>query len=50
MTGGEGGGGGGGVGEVTAIKEKNNFFKKLFLKMLLPFKNKNYVTLDNLSK
>jgi len=32
-----------------AIKEKNNFFKIYFL-ILLPFKSKNYFTLNNLSK
>ena len=29
---------------------KKNFFLKLFCFVLMPFKNKNYFTLDNLSK
>ena len=39
--------GGGGKGRAT--KEKRTFFKTFFF-ILLPFKNKNYFTLDNLSK
>ena len=38
---------GGGKGRAT--KEKRTFFKTFFF-ILLPFKNKNYFTLDNLSK
>ena len=38
----------GGGGKGRAIKEKINFFKFFF--NLLPFKNGNYFTLDNLSK
>ena len=38
-------GGRGGAGG-PAIKEQNNFLK-LFKKILLPFKIKNYFTLDN---
>ena len=45
--GGERGGGGGGKG--PAIKEKRLFFFTL-KKILLPCKNKNYFTFDNLSK
>ena len=41
------GGGGGGKGRAT--KEKITFVKTFFF-ILLPFKNKNYFTLDNLSK
>ena len=40
-------GGEGGKGRAT--KEKRTFFKTFF-SILLPFKNKNYFTLDNLSK
>ena len=36
-------------GKGPAIKEKGTFFWK-FLKKFLPFKNKNYSTLDNLQK
>ena len=32
-----------------AIKEKRTFFETFFF-ILLPFKNNNYLTLDNLSK
>ena len=39
----------GGGGKGRAIKEKITFFKTFFF-ILLPFKNKNYFTLDNLSK
>ena len=39
--------GGGGKGRAT--KEKRTFFKTFFF-ILLPFKNKKYFTLDNLSK
>ena len=39
----------GGGGKGRAIKEKKNFFLFYFF-ILLPFKNKNYFTLDNLSK
>ena len=35
-------------GKGRAIKEKRNFFLPFFI--LLPFKNKNYFILDNLSK
>ena len=38
----------GGGGKGRAIKEKRTFFNFLFI--LLPFKDKNYFTLDNLSK
>ena len=38
-----------GGGKGRAIKEKITFFKTFFF-ILLPFKNKNYFTLDNLSK
>ena len=41
--------GGGGGGKGRAIKEKRTFFETFFF-ILLPFKNKNYFTLDNLSK
>ena len=40
--------GGGGV-KGRAIEEKITFFKTFF-KILLPFENKNYITLENLSK
>ena len=40
---------GGGVGKGRAIKEKRTFFETFFF-ILLPFKNKNYFTLDILSK
>jgi len=40
---------GGGGGKGRANKEKRTFFKTFFF-ILLPFKNKNYFTLDNLSK
>ena len=36
-------------GKGRAIKEKRTFFLNFFF-ILLPFKNKNYFTLDNLSK
>ena len=39
----------GGGGKGWATKEKRTFLK-LFFFILLPFKNKNYFTLDNLSK
>ena len=39
---------GGGGGKGRAIIKKELFFKLFFI--LLPFKNKNYFTLDNLSK
>ena len=38
----------GGGGKGRAIKEKRTCFETLFF-ILLPFKNKNYFTLDNLS-
>ena len=37
-----------GGGEGRAIKEKITFL--IFKKILLPFKNENYFSLDNLSK
>ena len=40
---------GGRGGKGRAIKEKGTFFETFFF-TLLPFKNKNYFTLDNLSK
>ena len=40
--------GGGGEGGLKAIKEKITFFKTFFF-ISLPFKNKIYFTLDNLS-
>ena len=39
---------GGGKGRAT--KEKSTIFKTFFFILLPPFKNKNYFTLDNLSK
>ena len=36
-------------GKGRAIKEKRTFFETFFF-ILLPFKNKHYFTLDNLSK
>ena len=39
---------GGGGGKVPAIKEKKTFFT--YFLILLPFKDKNYFTFDNLSK
>ena len=39
----------GGGGKGPAIKEKRTFIGTFF-KNLLPIKNKNYFTLDNLSK
>ena len=39
----------GGGGKGRAIKEKIPFFETFFF-ILLPFKNKNYITLDNLTK
>ena len=42
--------GGGGVGvKGRPLREKKNFFFT-FVLILLPFKNKNYSALDNLSK
>ena len=38
-----------GGGKGRAIKEKRTVFETFFF-MLLPFKNRNYFTLDNLSK
>ena len=38
----------GGGGKGRAIKEKRTFFET-FIFILLPFKNKNYFTFDNLS-
>ena len=39
----------GGGAKGRAIEEKNTFFLNFFF-LLLPFKNLNYFTLDNLSK
>ena len=39
----------GGGGNGRAIKEKRTFFETFFF-ILLPFKNENYFTSDNLSK
>ena len=40
---------GGGRGKGRAIKEKITFFETFFF-ILLPFRNKSYFTLNNLSK